>query len=272
MKATERIANVLSLFTATAPERTTADVARLSNVANSTAHELLNGLADAGLLSRQAPGRFRLGPRIAQLAETLYGSDTLIEASRPVVVGTANTYGETCHVFALAESRIVSMTSSEGRAAVRVARNAIDQDTPIHACAPGKLLLSARPLAELNRVLSDLALPRVTPKTVTQKSVLRDEIADIRQRGFAEEVGQLDKYLATIAAPVRNHSGVIVGCFSQLIPAGRFTEQRRAYRSICLEAARTISRRLGWEDPIAEPERNKSAPARHCQKRRELQR
>lgn len=248
MKATERIGRVLALFSPTTPERTTAAVASACGIAHSTAHDLLNGLADSGLLARPAPGRFRLGPGIARLADTLHSSDMLIEAARPVVVKVAENYGETSHVLVMADGHLVSMTSSEGTSAVRVARNAIGHDTPLHATAPGKLLLSALPLAELNRVLSSMELAARTERTVTQKSILRDQIAAIRDNGFAQEIGELDRHMASAAAPVRNLSGVVVAAFALLVPAGRYSEQSRAYRNICLEAARKISARLGWHD------------------------
>lgn len=258
MKATDRISQVLELFTPTTPERTTGDVARLCKVANSTAHDLLNGLADAGLLTRQSPGRFRLGPSIARLSETLHSSDTLIEASRTVVVKTAENYGETCHVLVLSGARLISMTSSEGNSVVRVARDTLKSNTPIHATAPGKLLLSALPLAELNRILSDIELNSVTERTVTQKSILRDQIAGYRQAGYADEIGEFDRHMASAAAPIRNHSGTIIGAFTLLVPTSRFTEQSRAYRNICIQAARATSTRLGWQSTT--PAAAKPAP------------
>ena len=261
MKATDRISQVLALFTPTSPERATADVAAQCGVAVSTAHDLLNGLANAGLLSRQAPGKFRLGPRIAQLSETLHSSDTLIEASRQMVVRTAERYGETCHVFTLSDDRIISMTSSEGHDIVRAARSAITADTPLYATAPGKLLMSSIPLAELSRLLTGFELQALTPATVTQKSILRDQIAHIREDGYADEVGELDPHLATAAARVFNHSGAVVGVLALLVPASRFVEQRRAYRTICIEAARVVSSRLGWQ--AAEEETVSGAPIAH---------
>lgn len=261
MKATERISDVLALFTATAPEQTTGGVAQSCGIANSTAHDLLNGLADVGLLKRQAPGRFRLGPRVAQLAETLHSADTLIEAARPVVVKTSENYGETCHLVVQSDARLISMTSSEGRGLVRVARTAIGAGTPIYAVAAGKVLMAAMPFAELNRMLPGLEQKAYTPATVLQKSILRDQIADIRAAGYAEEEGEFDVHMASNAAPVRNHSGTVVGALTLLVPVSRFSEERRAYRNICIEAAKQISVRLGWSEEIS-PEEWRQANAR----------
>lgn len=246
MKATDRISQALALFTPTSPERLTADVGRLLGVANSTAHDLLNGLADAGLLTRVAPGRFRLGPKVAQMAATLQSSDTLIEASRGVLVELAHNYGETCHVFVLSDQQLVSMTSTEGIAVVRAARGAVGQETPVYTVAPGKLLMSALPLAELSRLIGNTELLPRSPATITQKSLLRDQVASIRSAEYADEIGEYDQDLATTAAPIRNHSGSVVAALSLLVPASRFERQRRAYRNICIEAARKISTRMGW--------------------------
>ncbi|WP_425530045.1 helix-turn-helix domain-containing protein, partial [Stenotrophomonas maltophilia] len=77
MKSTERTAEVLRLFTRTSPELGTSEVARMLGVATSSAHELLNGLADAGLLRKQAPGRFRLGPMITALNQVMASTDLM---------------------------------------------------------------------------------------------------------------------------------------------------------------------------------------------------
>jgi DNA-binding IclR family transcriptional regulator len=270
MRSTERIAQVLSLFTSTRPERTTSETAELLGIANSTAHDLLNGLAADGLLSRVAPGRFLLGPRIAQLAATLQASDTLIEASSAILPSLASKYGETCDVLRLVDGSMVSMTASEGKARVRVGRGTIGPETPLHVTAPGKLLMSALSLAELSRQLSGMELLACTPQSVTQKSILRDQIARIREEGYADEVGEFDEDLATTAAPIRNHSGVVVAALCLLVPANRLLRQRRAYRNICLDSARKISERLGWTaGEISQPGNRRNTGTRNSGRNKE---
>ncbi len=248
MKAAERIGQVLALFTVTAPERGTGEIAALLGIANSSAHELLNGLAQTGLLQKQAPGRFRLGPMVAALAQVLSNTDGLVEAARPILARTAKDHGETVHVVELAGTGLAALSSQPGTRPVGVRRNLISSETPLHAVAAGKLLLAYLPTAELLRVLDTVDLIPFADKTVTARSSLRNQLADIRETGFAEAIGEWHPDLATSAAPIRSHAGFTIAAFSLAVPLSRYVLQPRAYRAIAVQAADRISARLGWLD------------------------
>ncbi len=250
MRATDRIGQVLTLFTQRTPERGTSEVAESIGVANSSAHELLNGLADTGLLHKLGPGRFRLGPMVNALAQVLSNTDPVIEAARPVVSDIAMRYGETSHAVELLGTRLLSLTSHEGASTVRIARELVSADIPSYAVAPGKLLLAQLPVSELLTRLQSLELKAITPATVVQRSRLREELTRLRDEGYCQEVGQFDPDMASTAAPIRNHTGATVAVFALFVPVGRFSTQPRAFRSVTLEAAARVSARLGWKMPI----------------------
>ena len=248
MKAAERIGQVLALFTATAPERSTGEIAALVGIANSSSHELLNGLAQTGLLRKQAPGRFRLGPMVAALAQVLANTDGLVEAARPIIARTAEDHGETVHVFELAGHSLASLSSQSGTRPVGVSRSVLSSESPLHAIAAGNLLLAHLPTADLLRILDTLELTASTDATVTARSTLRNRLAEICEAGFAEVVGEWHPDLATCAAPIRSHAGTCVAVFSMAVPLSRYALQPRAYRAIAVQAADRISARLGWQD------------------------
>ena len=248
MKAAERIGQVLALFTMTAPERGTAEIAARLGIANSSAHELLNGLAQTGLLQKQAPGRFRLGPMVAALAQVLANTDGLIEAARPVIARTAESHGETVHVVQMAGMGLSVLSSQSGTRPVGVSRSVMSSETPLHAVAAGKLLLAHLATADLLRLLDVLDLTAFSDATVTARSALRNQLADIRDSGFAEAIGEWHPDLATCAAPIRSHAGVCIAAFSMAVPLSRYMLQPRAFRTITVQAADRISARLGWQD------------------------
>lgn len=84
MKATDRVVELLCLFTALRPTPSTSEVAESLEMARSSAHELLNGLAKTGLIRKRAAGRFRLRLMINSHAEVPASTDVVLEASRKV--------------------------------------------------------------------------------------------------------------------------------------------------------------------------------------------
>ncbi|MBL0372279.1 IclR family transcriptional regulator [Rhizobium sp. KVB221] len=265
MKSTERTAEVLRLFTLTSPELGTSEVARLLGIATSSAHEVLNGLSDTGLLRRRAPGRFRLGPMIAALSQIMTSTDLIIGAAQSIVSDFARRYGETCHVVELMDRRLLSLIAQESDTPVRVSRNIISAATPVHATAPGRVLLAELPAPALQLLLARMEFTPITSRTITQKSVLEEALAKVSAAAYAEEVGEYIPDLASTAAPIRNHAGFCMGAFCLFIPVARYEAQPRAYASITREAATQISARLGW-DPAAPSSSQTTGTRRHREK------
>ncbi|MEJ7741219.1 MAG: IclR family transcriptional regulator C-terminal domain-containing protein [Nocardioidaceae bacterium] len=65
-------------------------------------------------------------------------------------------------------------------------------------------------------------LPSYTRRTITAVSVLAAEVAAIRERGWAQAVGEREEDLNAIAAPVRGTGGVLTAVLGLQGPAGRF--------------------------------------------------
>jgi IclR family transcriptional regulator, acetate operon repressor len=247
MKATDRVVELLCLFTALRPELSTSEVAESLEMAHSSAHELLNGLAKTGLIRKRAPGRFRLGPMINSLAEVLASTDLVLEASRESVVEMAETYGETVHIIELMGSRLLSLTGQEGSSQVHVASAIVNGNLPAHLVAPGLLLLSHLPAERLEGTVRELSDVKGPSGKAGSSEQLLAELADIRADNYACEEGRYLPDLATVAAPILNHANMCIAAFALFIPKGRYTNEPRAFRNITNEAARKISLRLGWE-------------------------
>ena len=71
----ERVARILESFSSTRVAQTPSDIARRSQLPNSTAHRLVAELVDAGLLEREESGAVRIGMRLWEL--TTRGSHAL---------------------------------------------------------------------------------------------------------------------------------------------------------------------------------------------------
>lgn len=78
---------------------------------------------------------------------------------------------------------------------------------PLHATGVGKVLLAAAPPSVQERVLRDL--DPVTPHTVTDPGRLRQQLAEVRRRGFARTTEEMTVGTSSIAVPVRDSTGSV---------------------------------------------------------------
>ena len=121
----------------------------------------------------------------------------------------------------------------------------VGAELPAHASALGKAMLA---FAE-DPVVDDLVaegLPKLTGRTLSGKA-LRDELAQVRDRGIARERDEAVLGESSIAAPIFDHSGHAVGAIGvvgdteRLLPRG----PAKGLPAAVSEAARGISRELG---------------------------
>jgi DNA-binding IclR family transcriptional regulator len=99
------------------------------------------------------------------------------------------------------------------------------------------------------KALDDLLgkLSPYTPLTITKKSKLRQELAQVREQGYAVAVDELEVGLTAAAAPIRNAHGDVVASMSVSGPTFRLTEERvDEVVGKLVEAALEVSHRLGW--------------------------
>jgi len=68
----------------------------------------------------------------------------------------------------------------------------------------------------------------LTRKTITELDVLQKQFGDIRRRGFAETVDELEEGFSGVGAVVRGGMGEVLGALSICGPSQRMSESRRA--------------------------------------------
>lgn len=106
-----------------------------------------------------------------------------------------------------------------------------------HASAAGKLML-----AELGDSASPLpkgSLTKLTQHTITDRRQLEEQLAEIRLKGEASEINELEQGSASLALPVRVPNGAAGAALCLSSPAERFTT---TYEHA--EAARELTSRL----------------------------
>lgn len=226
--------------------RTGAEVARALGVHRSTALRLLGTLERHGLVERDSKSaKYRLGPRIPQLASVVTGESDLREVARPVCEALAAALGETVTLDVLAGDEIVPIEQATGSTSV-VSVNWLGRRTLAHCTASGKVILAFGPEAVRRRLLA-APLHRSTPHTVTDRAQVEAQLDRARKEGFARTFGELEVGLDAIAAPVYAAGGEVVAAIDVSGPSHRLrSDDRPELARLTLEAAADLSHRLGF--------------------------
>ncbi len=214
-------------------------------VHKSTAFRLLATLEAHRMVEQDGDrGRYRLGVGNLRLAGATTARLDLVTEARPVCRQLAADTGETVNITVRSETSALYLDQIVGSSAVQ-SHNWVGQHIPLHATSNGKVLLSELTDAELKNAVR--ALPRVTDRTVTSRSKLKAELAEVREAGYAVAVDELELGLTAAAAPIRSAHGDIIASMSISGPTFRLSEEKLENTIPMLIAAATeVSHRLGW--------------------------
>jgi DNA-binding IclR family transcriptional regulator len=140
---------------------------------------------------------------------------------------------------------VLYLDRGEPPAGLRMRANA-GRRGPLHATASGKILLAfTSDQTMLERILSG-TLDRYTTDTVTDPTALRKELALARQQGFSSCWQEREVGLCSLAVPLHDHSGAVVGSLALAGPATRLTGQTLPEHLVPLQATgRRIEMHLG---------------------------
>jgi DNA-binding IclR family transcriptional regulator len=119
---------------------------------------------------------------------------------------------------------------------------------PVYCTAMGKLLLAYLPEDEQRAVITRMKLTKRAPNTITSKGVLREELAEIKEAGFAVSDRELAPGRYAVAVPVRNDARDVVAAVSLAADSSVISleELIDALGPHLLAAAERISARLGY--------------------------
>jgi IclR family KDG regulon transcriptional repressor len=223
-----------------------ADLSKSVGLHNSTTFHLIKTMAQLGYVIQQKDSkRYRLGSRLFTLAAGALDENALLAAAAPIVEKLTADTGEAAHFAIRSGKDAVLIASTKASGMVQLADRA-GATRPAYATAIGKVLMAAIPPGQLEQVIGDMELRRLTPKTIVEPEALRREIEEVRRKGIAFDDGEFDAELRCVAVAVHDFSGRVAGAIGISGPIWRLSlqslqEKARPVR----ESAAALSAELG---------------------------
>ncbi len=222
-----------------------SELGRRLGVHKATASRLVATLAERGLLERDpATEKYRLGFGLIRLAGAAMAELEIVRVARPLLEELADRTRETVNLGVLSGDSVVYVDQVSGSRSV-VSVNWVGRRTPLHCTSNGKVLLAWMDPGRRRGLLRHLQ--PFTDRTITDPGLLEEQLEQVRRRGYAQTLEELEEGLNAVAAPVRQADGAVVAALSVSGPAFRLRpiDLPRVARHT-MEIADAISRRLGY--------------------------
>lgn len=168
---------------------------------------LTKALTFHGYLEREEPGpRFILSRKLLSLAQPKREERSLVQLAREPMRWLRDATGESAHIGLRSGFECIVLDRVVGPHPFKCYVEA-GAHGPLHAGAPGKVMLAFLPPEELADTLRRMPLKALTRHTITSCAALAKHLAEVRRLGYAMDLGETVEGHHCLGAPVFDADG-----------------------------------------------------------------
>jgi len=228
------------------------ELARKLRMPKTTVQRALQTLWTAGWICPDGAEttRWVLTTRALHIGQHAVADLSVRDAALPIMRELRKETGETAHLMVLEGERAVLIEKVETEHPIRAVIT-LGSAVPLHGSSNGKAMLAHRTQDEVRALLHD-KLVRHTDATIVEWDRFFAELAAVRERGYATNVGEWRTDISAVASPIFDHEGRASASLSISAPGSRMpAENRERYGALVTEAAQRVSATLGYRRPPA---------------------
>ncbi len=242
--AVEQASRVLfCLAGAGASHRSLIEICAQVGIHKSKAFSILETLQRFGLVQRNTDGkRYALGPGLVSLSRKVLDNLSPPRLAQPILEELAGKADSTAVLGLIIDRNVFIAAKHEGEGNIGVTIR-IGHHFPLTYGAHGKAMVAFLPKKERDHLLREKDLYFHGDPARLDRARLHKELAQCRRHGFAEDLGELNRGLHVVAAPVLGPNRAPIGFIEIFVLFSAKAAHR--FGPLVAEAARTLSRQLG---------------------------
>lgn len=247
IQSVDRALDILSLFSYAKPRWGITDIATAMALPKGTIHNIVSTLDAAGFLRKDEETRkYCLGPRLFSLGTIMGGTLEINQKASGPAHSLAERTGLMCRV-AIWDRDAALLTMEVAPHNYTALAQRIGPRVAAYCSALGKSLLAYLKSSEIRAYLDRTELVPFTPKTISKREILLEELEQIRTRGYATNNEEIALGRASLAAPVFGSDHHLVGTISQAGNVDQILGSEMDSLISCLKAtAGEISMAMGY--------------------------
>ncbi|HEX7388283.1 MAG TPA: IclR family transcriptional regulator [Castellaniella sp.] len=238
---------VLEQLARTQHPQTLSQLAHRLELPKTSLMRILATLVEAGFVVK-APGErgFVPGPRMTRLALSVLGTPHFSRTSRAILARLVDATGESCNLTALEGDSMRYLERVETRQPLRLSMD-VGSHVPLHCTATGKLMLALMDAPLRKQTLDRISLAAYTPRTLTDRAALEQDLAVIRQRRVGIDREEFVLGMVAVAVPVLDDKGQTIAALASHGPTARVSldfllEQVSKMREAATDMSKALSK------------------------------
>jgi IclR family acetate operon transcriptional repressor len=170
-------------------------------------HRMLTTLVSVGWVEQNSlTAKYRLGTRMLGIGSTGLITSPIVQNGRSFLTRLAALSGHHTALSTIVGLRVIHLARVAGKeSGSRDFEPGVSQ--PAHTMADGKLMLAYMSPEERQYFYDVDGLPSYTARTITNPEVLERELAQIRERGYANDAFERFEDVRGVAVPILDRDG-----------------------------------------------------------------
>ncbi len=223
-----------------------SELSRRTNLSKATLLRMLSTLIKHGFVSyNQETHKYDLGIKLLKLGMAVSERLDIRKVAYPYLTNIWNISEETVYLNIRNGDERLCIDCLNGKKSVRVVAYA-GHSSPLHVAASGKAILAFLEEHEIEDYLRSVRFEKIAPGTITDVDTLRDNLARTLVQGYATSFEERMPDAKGASAPIRDITGQVMASISITVPNSRTDGEFTLYIRLVTEAAKDISRKLGY--------------------------
>jgi len=194
-------------------------IAKEMSMAKSTVSRLLTTMQNREIVARTMDQRYCIGLEPIRWVRYQPLHTTLPALARPILHEVAGATGESAAICIRSGDEVIYLDNVRSQQEIQV-RDWTNEQLPLHAVSPGKVLLAFAGDAFIDAYLQQ-TLVAFTPQTIIEPKNLRGQLTKIQKDGYAATDEEFAKGVIGVSVPVFDQSGAVVGALCAYGPKFR---------------------------------------------------
>lgn len=230
-----------------------SELARRVGLPTSTASRLLKTLERLHAAERDPDGVYHIGPAVLDLASRVQTSSQVRAIGHAQLVKLSGQIGEVAGLSVRAGDDVLYVDQTDSHHEVRV-RDWTGERVPMHVVSSGLVFLAHIGPEDLDDYLGR-ELERFTDRTQYEPHRIRERLADVKRQGYVWTNEEFHLGINSIAAPLYDASGEVIGALHSHGPSYRFPKERDGDRVAArlVQFAAQLSHDSGWAGHRTQP-------------------
>ncbi|MEY2192028.1 IclR family transcriptional regulator [Neobacillus sp. BF23-41] len=210
--------------------------------------KLLDALKDKGFIAQDSDtGKYKLGLSCLELATAFENRLDIRKIAHPYLVELSSTTKELVHLGVMDSNVVVLLERIMNQESGLRLQFHLSLTSPPHSTGLGKVLLAYSDQTLVENYLSTAKLEPSSPHTTVDPNKIREELEQIRLKGYYLSYETFESGVSCVAAPVFSRQGKIIAAISICGPTVRILSKQKELVKHLLATISTVNSALGYD-------------------------